>query len=84
MLASDLMGTNFKEAGVQVEVKVLMGFRGFLGGSVVKNLPANVGDMDSIPGPRRSHMPWTTRPAGHSYRRLVSRAHALKQEKPLP
>ena len=30
--------------------------KGFPGGSVVKNLPANVGDMGSIPGPGRSHM----------------------------
>ena len=28
----------------------------FPGGSVVKNLPDNAGDMGSIPGPRRSHM----------------------------
>ena len=27
---------------------------GFPGGSVVKNPPANAGDMDLIPGPRRS------------------------------
>ena len=27
---------------------------GFLGGSVVKNLPANARDMGSIPGPGRS------------------------------
>ena len=27
---------------------------GFPGGAVVKNLPANVGDMDSIPGSGRS------------------------------
>lgn len=26
-------------------------------GSVVKNLPANAGDMGSIPGPERSRMP---------------------------
>ena len=31
--------------------------RGFPGGAVVKNLPANAGDMSSIPGPERSHMP---------------------------
>ena len=31
--------------------------RGFPGGSVVKNLPANVGDTGSSPGPGRSHMP---------------------------
>ena len=29
---------------------------GFPGGSLVKNLPANAGDMDSIPGPGRSHV----------------------------
>ena len=31
---------------------------GFPGGSVGKNLPANLGDMSSIPGPGRSHMLW--------------------------
>ena len=30
---------------------------GFPGGSVVKNLPANAGDMALIPGPARSHIP---------------------------
>ena len=29
----------------------------FHGGPVVKNPPANTGDADSIPGPRRFHMP---------------------------
>ena len=32
-------------------------FQGFLSGSVVKGLPANAGDMGSIPGSGRSHMP---------------------------
>ena len=27
-------------------------------GPVVENLPANAGDMGSIPGPGRFHMPW--------------------------
>ena len=31
--------------------------RDFPGGEMVKNLPANAGDTDSIPGPGRSHMP---------------------------
>ena len=31
--------------------------RDFPGGPVVKNLPANAGDEDSIPGPRRFHTP---------------------------
>ena len=30
---------------------------GFLGGSVVKNPPANAGDTGLIPGLGRSHMP---------------------------
>ena len=33
--------------------------KGFPGGSVVKNRPANEIDMGSIPGPGRSHMPWS-------------------------
>ena len=32
---------------------------GFPGGTVVKNLPANTGDTSSIPGPGRSHTPWS-------------------------
>ena len=31
--------------------------QGFPGGAVVKNLPANAGDMGSSPGLGRSHMP---------------------------
>ena len=30
---------------------------GLPGGSVVKNLPANAGDMSSTPGPGRPHKP---------------------------
>ena len=32
-------------------------WRDFPGGTVVKNLPANVGDTGWIPGPGRFHMP---------------------------
>ena len=31
--------------------------KGFPGGTVVKNTPANAGDMGSSPGPGRSHKP---------------------------
>ena len=31
----------------------------FPGGPVVKNPPANAGEMGLIPGLRRSHMPWS-------------------------
>ena len=33
--------------------------QGFSDGSVVKSLPANAGVMGSIPGPGRTHMPWS-------------------------
>ena len=33
--------------------------RGLSGGSVVKNPPANAGDVSSILGPERSYMPWS-------------------------
>ena len=33
--------------------------RDFPGGAVVKNPPANAGNMGSIPGPGRSHMLWS-------------------------
>ena len=32
-------------------------YKGFTGGTVVKNPPANAGDTGSSPGPGRSHMP---------------------------
>ena len=32
--------------------------RDFAGGPVVKNPPATAGDMGSISGPGRFHMPW--------------------------
>ena len=28
------------------------------GGAIDRNLPANAGNMGSIPGPGRLHMPW--------------------------
>ena len=31
----------------------------FPGGTVVQNPPANARDVGSIPGPGRSHMPWS-------------------------
>ena len=34
-------------------------FWDFPGGALVKNPPASAGDTGSIPGPGRSHMPWS-------------------------
>ena len=42
--------------GKNIKKKVSF-FREFPGGLVVKNLPASAGDMDSIPGLGRPHMP---------------------------
>ena len=40
---------------------------GFPGGTVVKNSPANSGDMGSSPGPERTHMLRVTKPMRHNY-----------------
>ena len=37
--------------------QIRMTSRGFPGGAVVKNPPANAGDTGSSPAPGRSHMP---------------------------
>ena len=37
------------------------------GGTVVKNPPANAGDMGSSTGLGRSHMPRSTKPLHHKY-----------------
>ena len=40
---------------------------GFLGGSVVKNPPANEGDTGLIPGLGRSHVPQSNKAMRHNY-----------------
>lgn len=37
----------------------------FLGDAVVKNLPANSGDMGLLPGPEGFHVPGSTQPTCH-------------------
>ena len=39
----------------------------FPGGPVVKNPPANAGDMDLIPSPGNSTCHEATKPVGHNY-----------------
>ena len=46
-----------KRKNVKIYVKRKKKRTDFPGGTVVKNLPANAGDMGSSPGPGRSHMP---------------------------
>ena len=58
MLANIKINTLKKdnESQTQNNVKFKITSRGFPGGAVVKNLPANAGDTGSSPGPGRSHM----------------------------
>ena len=47
----------------------------FPGGVVVKNPPANTGDAGLIPGPGRSHVPWSNEAREPQLLSLHSRAH---------
>ena len=55
-----------------------MGFRGFPGGSVVKNLFANAVDMGSILSLGRSHLPWSNKARLPQLLSLCSRARELQ------
>ena len=62
----------------------------FPGDAVVKNQPANAGDMGSSPGLGRSHMPWSSKahvpqllsPCATTTEARVPRVRARQQEKP--
>ena len=65
--------------------------QGLSGGPVVKSLPCNAEDIDSIPGWGRSHMPQSNQaceqqllsPCTTTTEAHTPRAPALQQEKPL-
>ena len=58
---------------------VLKSFRkGFPGGSMVKNLPANAGDTGSVLDLERSHMPLSNKARGPQLLSLCSRAQELQ------
>ena len=61
-------------------IKIIV--QGFTGGSTIKNMPANAGDTDSIPGPRRSHMPGATGPVYTTAEPMCPEACALQQKNP--
>ena len=46
-------------AYIRKEERSKINDRDFPGGTVVKNSPANAGDMGLSPGLGRSHMPWS-------------------------
>ena len=54
----------------------------FPDGPVVKNLPANAGDMGLIPGVGRFHTSQSNQVCEPQLLSPHSRAHALQQEKP--
>ena len=54
----------------------------FPGGAVVKNPPANAGDMGSSPGPGRSHMPLSNEARAPQLLSLRSRAREPQLLKP--
>ena len=56
---------------------------GFFGGSVVKNLPAGVGDVGSIPDPGRSPMPWSNQAHAPQLLSLCSRAWESQRRRPM-
>ena len=53
---ADPADQSFISCPMSVLREILRVFRGFPGGSVVKNLPDNAGDSGSIPDPGRSHV----------------------------
>ena len=56
----DLYAENYKTLLKEIKEDVnKQKDRGFPGGAVVKNPPANAGDTGSSPGPGRPHMPWS-------------------------
>ena len=57
---------------------------GFPGGSVVKNLPANAGNMGSVPHRARSHMPQSDEAGTSQLLSLCSRAWELQLLSPMP
>ena len=57
-------------------------FRGFPGGAVVKNPPANARYTGSSPGPGRPHMPRSNQASAPQLLSLRSRAHEPQLPKP--
>ena len=49
----------FIQLNIKKATQPKIGQKGFPGGAVVENLPANAGDTGSSPGLGRSHMPQT-------------------------
>ena len=55
----------------------------FAGGPVVKNLPANTGDVGSVSALGRFHLPWNNSILAPQLLTPVLKSHTPQQEKPL-
>ena len=60
---------------IEVIVTLKRIYRDFPRGAVVKNPPANAEDWGLIPGPGRSHMPWSNETCAPQLLRLWSTAY---------
>ena len=56
-----------KVAGYKINAQNSLAFLGFPGGTMVKNLPANAGDMGSSPGQEDPTCRGTNKPMCHNY-----------------
>ena len=72
---------------LQIYIELILGTDnlGFLGGSVIKNPPANAGDMGSMPDPMWEDLTChgAPKPGRHNTKACIARACAPQQEKPI-
>ena len=66
MLCTNIWGNGYM-VGKVFKCYLRRGFQDFPGGAMDRNLPANAGDMGSIPGPGRFHMLWRIKPMHQNY-----------------
>ena len=60
MWLNHVLVTTFTVSATGIRAPLKMHYLGSPGGSMVKKLPANAEDMGLIPGPGKSHMPWSS------------------------
>ena len=79
---ADPADQSFISCPMSVLREILRVFRGFPGGSVVKNLSPTAGDMGSMPDLGRSHMPQSNKALVPQLLSLCSRAWKLRPRSP--
>ena len=81
-LFGKFLGVEWPGNMVYIYFTSLRSCQDFPGGQMVKNPPANAGDMSLIPGPGRSHMPRATKPGHLNHWAYMPKAHTLQVEAP--